>query len=225
MKLDAGAPARLRAADQRIPASTCSRWSTAFSTCRRSRPAISRSRPEPFAPRPGDRPMCCDLLALQGARSRDRPRRAHPRRDLPEIVADKRARQADPAQSLVQRHQVHRSRRARHGERRAPRQRSSCSRSTTPASASTRATCARIGDPFFQARGSYDRPYDGTGLGLSIVKGLVGAARRTASRSRSRLGEGTCMTVRLPVDCERLHHHEPASKVQALVQRGIRHPS
>src|SRR4029077_17058999 len=31
----------------------------------------------------------------------------------------------------------------------------------------------RVGRPFFQARGSYDRPHDGTGLGLSIVKGLV----------------------------------------------------
>ena len=32
----------------------------------------------------------------------------------------------------------------------------------------------RIGDPFFQARSSYDRHHDGTGLGLSIVKGLLG---------------------------------------------------
>ena len=32
---------------------------------------------------------------------------------------------------------------------------------------------ARIGDPFFQARGSYARRHDGAGLGLSIVKGLV----------------------------------------------------
>ena len=31
----------------------------------------------------------------------------------------------------------------------------------------------RIGSPFFQARGSYDRRHDGTGLGLSIVKGLA----------------------------------------------------
>src|SRR4029079_3131692 len=30
-----------------------------------------------------------------------------------------------------------------------------------------------VGDPFFQARTTYDRPHDGTGLGLSIVKGLV----------------------------------------------------
>jgi cell cycle sensor histidine kinase DivJ len=60
---------------------------------------------------------------------------------------------------------------------------------------------ARLGDPFFQARGSYARPYDGTGLGLSIVKGLVALHAGTLD-IRSRIGEGTCMTVRLPVDCE-----------------------
>ncbi|MDP3255888.1 MAG: PAS domain-containing sensor histidine kinase, partial [Bosea sp. (in: a-proteobacteria)] len=32
----------------------------------------------------------------------------------------------------------------------------------------------RLGDPFFQAKGSYDRAYEGTGLGLSVVRGLVG---------------------------------------------------
>ena len=32
---------------------------------------------------------------------------------------------------------------------------------------------ARIGDPFFQARSSYDRRHDGTGLGLSICDRLV----------------------------------------------------
>src|SRR5262249_53587099 len=32
---------------------------------------------------------------------------------------------------------------------------------------------ARIGRPFFQARGAYNRRHDGTGLGLSIVQGLV----------------------------------------------------
>src|ERR1700742_1817243 len=31
----------------------------------------------------------------------------------------------------------------------------------------------KIGRPFFQARGTYDRRHDGTGLGLSIVRGLV----------------------------------------------------
>jgi len=60
----------------------------------------------------------------------------------------------------------------------------------------------RLGDPFFQARGSYDRPYDGTGLGLSVVKGLVGLHGGDIE-IRSRLGEGTRVVVRLPVDCEK----------------------
>jgi two-component system, cell cycle sensor histidine kinase DivJ len=68
----------------------------------------------------------------------------------------------------------------------------------------------RVGDPFFQARTSYSRPYDGTGLGLSIVKGLV-ALHGGSIDIRSRLGEGTCVTVQLPIDCER-----PGAKVQTL---------
>ena len=59
----------------------------------------------------------------------------------------------------------------------------------------------RIGNPFFQARGSYDRRHDGTGLGLSIVKGLV-ALHGGEVAIRSRVGEGTRITVRLPLDCE-----------------------
>jgi two-component system, cell cycle sensor histidine kinase DivJ len=57
----------------------------------------------------------------------------------------------------------------------------------------------RIGDPFFQARSSYDRRHDGTGLGLSIVKGLL-ALHGGELAIASRLGEGTCVTFRLPVD-------------------------
>src|SRR5262249_57255301 len=59
----------------------------------------------------------------------------------------------------------------------------------------------RIGRPFFQARASYDRRHDGTGLGLSIVKGLV-ALHGGEVAIRSRVGEGTAITVRLPLDCE-----------------------
>ncbi len=58
-----------------------------------------------------------------------------------------------------------------------------------------------LGEPFFQARASYDRRHDGSGLGLSIVKGLVGLHGGDVD-IRSRLGEGTRITVRLPVDCE-----------------------
>jgi cell cycle sensor histidine kinase DivJ len=59
----------------------------------------------------------------------------------------------------------------------------------------------RLGDPFFQARASYDRRHDGTGLGLSIVKGLV-ALHGGEVAIESRVGEGTSVTICLPVDCE-----------------------
>ncbi len=62
----------------------------------------------------------------------------------------------------------------------------------------------RIGEPYFQARASYDRRHGGTGLGLSIVKGLVRLHGGELS-IRSRVGEGTRVTVRLPLDCERMH--------------------
>lgn len=58
----------------------------------------------------------------------------------------------------------------------------------------------RLGDPFFQARASYDRLYEGTGLGLSLVRGLVsllGGSLLVESAAEV----GTRVTVRLPVDC------------------------
>jgi two-component system, cell cycle sensor histidine kinase DivJ len=70
----------------------------------------------------------------------------------------------------------------------------------------------RLGDQFFQARGSYDRRHDGTGLGLSIVKGLV-ALHAGHVAVRSRPGEGTCFTVRLPIDCEKARANISPSKI------------
>ena len=61
---------------------------------------------------------------------------------------------------------------------------------------------ARVGEPYFQARASYDRRHGGTGLGLSIVKGLL-RLHGGEMTIRSRLGEGTRVTVRMPLDCER----------------------
>ncbi|MGC1777823.1 MAG: PAS domain-containing sensor histidine kinase [Xanthobacteraceae bacterium] len=61
---------------------------------------------------------------------------------------------------------------------------------------------ARVGEPYFQGGNSYDRRQGGTGLGLSIVKGLV-QLHGGEIAIRSRVGEGTRVTVRLPIDCER----------------------
>ncbi len=55
-----------------------------------------------------------------------------------------------------------------------------------------------LGHAFFQARSSYDRPYEGTGLGLSVVKGLA-ELHGGSLEVQSRLGEGTQVTVRFPM--------------------------
>jgi cell cycle sensor histidine kinase DivJ len=92
----------------------------------------------------------------------------------------------------------------------------------------------RVGEPYFQAGASYDRRHGGTGLGLSIVKGLVRLHGGDIS-IRSRVGEGTRVTVSLPLDCERARPmkqpptrgmvsalNAPASQaaVKAAAQRG-----
>jgi cell cycle sensor histidine kinase DivJ len=69
----------------------------------------------------------------------------------------------------------------------------------------------RVGQPYFQAGNSYDRRQGGTGLGLSIVKGLIDLHGGEFS-IRSRVGEGTRVTVRLPLDCGR---SRPAKKSAA----------
>ncbi|MBR1329904.1 cell cycle sensor histidine kinase DivJ [Bradyrhizobium ottawaense] len=56
----------------------------------------------------------------------------------------------------------------------------------------------RIGAPFFQAGKTYQRRHEGTGLGLSIVKSLV-ALHLGELTVQSSLGEGTAVTVRLPL--------------------------
>jgi two-component system, cell cycle sensor histidine kinase DivJ len=58
----------------------------------------------------------------------------------------------------------------------------------------------QIGNPFFQAHASYDRPYEGSGLGLSVVKGLIESHGGRIDIA-SRLGEGTKVTMRLPLVC------------------------
>ncbi|MES1149128.1 MAG: ATP-binding protein, partial [Bradyrhizobium guangdongense] len=57
-----------------------------------------------------------------------------------------------------------------------------------------------IGAPFFQAGKTYQRRHEGTGLGLSIVKSLVGLHGGDVT-VQSKVGEGTVVTVRLPLIC------------------------
>jgi cell cycle sensor histidine kinase DivJ len=73
----------------------------------------------------------------------------------------------------------------------------------------------RIGDPFFQAGRTYQRRHEGTGLGLSIVKSLVGlhAGEITV---QSRLGEGTTVTVALPLTFTKPEVTPAASKIMTL---------
>ena len=58
----------------------------------------------------------------------------------------------------------------------------------------------RVGDPFFQAGDGYRRAHEGAGLGLSVVQGLVGLHGGSIS-IESTVGDGTTVTVTLPLDC------------------------
>jgi cell cycle sensor histidine kinase DivJ len=155
--------------------------------------------PEPFAP--GAVIIgCCDMLALRAADAGVVIEKT-PTGDLPDMVADRRA-LSQILLNLV-------SNAIRFTDR--------GGKVTVGASADAGcitftvedngvgindADLARVGEPYFQARASYDRRHGGTGLGLSIVKGLVQLHGGEIS-IRSRFGEGTRVSVRLPLDCER----------------------
>ena len=73
----------------------------------------------------------------------------------------------------------------------------------------------RVGDPFFQAGKAYQRRHEGTGLGLSIVKSLVGlhCGEMTV---QSRIGEGTTVTVALPLAFVKPETPQPSSNIAML---------
>ena len=165
--------------------------------------------PEPFAPRQAIE-SCCDLLALKAQES-GVALKARMASDLPEVVADRRALNQILINLI------------------------SNAIKFTPRGGmvTVGATCEaghlvltvedtgvgigaddlpRLGEAFFQARASYDRRHDGTGLGLSIVKGLVDLHGGDTD-IRSRLGEGTRVTVRLPIDCEAARPADPIKLV------------
>ncbi len=155
--------------------------------------------PEPFAPAAVIR-HCSELLALR-ARDSGLDLVVHLPGDLPEIVADKRALKQmllnllSNAIKFTERGGVVTvSARSGAGE---------IAIAVEDTGVGIGADdLPQLGDPFFQACVSYDRPYDGTGLGLSIVKGLV-ALHGGRMEVESDLGKGTRVTLGLPLDCEK----------------------
>ena len=76
---------------------------------------------------------------------------------------------------------------------------------------------SRLGDPFFQAKSTYDRPYEGTGLGLSLVRGLVGLHGGAIS-VESAPAQGTRVSVRLPLDCTDAVAAPSGAKIETVVR-------
>jgi len=84
---------------------------------------------------------------------------------------------------------------------------------------------ARLGDPFFQANASLDRAYEGTGLGLSVVRGLVGLHGGSIV-VESGLKSGTCVTVRLPLDCRQAQETaNGAAKIEVIARHAAPAPA
>jgi two-component system, cell cycle sensor histidine kinase DivJ len=169
---------------------------------------------EPFAPAQVIA-SCCGLLALRAGEAGVRLEQ-HAAADLPEIVADKRAVNQILLNLL--------SNAIRFTDRGGTVMVSARAEAATMTFAVEddgvgigEADLARVGEPYFQAGASYDRRHTGTGLGLSIVKGLVRLHGGDLA-IRSRVGHGTRVTVRLPLDCERAR---PAKQPAAQQGNGV----
>jgi cell cycle sensor histidine kinase DivJ len=169
--------------------------------------------PEPFMPAQAVA-SCCDILALK-ARDEGVELKTRIAADLPEMVADRRALNQIMINLIS------------NAIKFTPRG----GRVTVSAecNSSNLTICVedtgvgideddlpRLGEAFFQVRASYDRRHDGSGLGLSIVKGLVRLHDGDID-IRSRLGEGTRVTVRLPIDGE--GGRPPADPIKLVTAR------
>jgi len=169
--------------------------------------------PEPFAPAPAIR-SCCDILVLK-AQEAGVELTTRIAADLPEIVADRRA---------VNQILINLISNAIKFTPRGGRVSVSALCDGARLSVSVEDTgvgigeadLPRLGEAFFQARAAYDRRHDGTGLGLSIVKGLV-RLHGGDMDIRSKLGDGTRVTIRLPIDCE--GRRPPVQPIKLVTER------
>ena len=169
--------------------------------------------PEPFAPAQAI-VSCCDLLALK-ARDAQVEIKTRMTSDLPEIVGDRRA----FSQILINLISNAVKFTPRDGRVTVSAQCEGAKLALVVEDTGVgigEDDLPRIGEAFFQARASYDRRHDGTGLGLSIVKGLVRLHDGEVDIA-SRLGKGTRVTVRLPLDCE--GEHRAADPIKLVTER------
>ncbi len=176
--------------------------------------------PEPFGPAPVVN-TCCDLMALRARESGiDLICRVPP---LPDIVADKRAIKQILINLLSNAIKFTR----RGGKVVVTGEVESGFMSLVVEDTGVGIAeddLTHVGDPFFQVRTAYDRAHDGTGLGLSIVKGLI-ELHGGALTIRSRLGVGTRVAVRLPIDCEKVRPIEVAKIERLPVCEPVREPT
>jgi two-component system, cell cycle sensor histidine kinase DivJ len=176
--------------------------------------------PEPFAPRPALL-NCCNLLALKARESAiDLVTRAP--EDLPDMTGDPRAFKqivlnlVANAIKFTERGGVVIVSAAVEGSR-------LMLRVTDNGVGIAADDLKRIGDPFFQAGKTYQRRHEGTGLGLSIVKSLV-ALHAGEIAVQSRVGEGTIVTVALPLIYSPQPARQPPSNIATLTP-ALRPPS
>lgn len=172
--------------------------------------------PEPFA-LPALIDQCCDMVQLKADQSGVTLLRDF-RRDIDEIVADKRACKQiilnllsnavkfTPANGQVK-------------LRLQPEGNEIAISVIDSGIGIAPADLSRLGDPFFQASASHDRAYEGTGLGLSVVRGLVGLHGGSIT-IESAPRNGTSVTVRLPLDC-RTQSGATAAKIETIARHGV----
>jgi cell cycle sensor histidine kinase DivJ len=154
--------------------------------------------PQPFSPRRVIED-CCDLLTFK-ARESGVELATHVPGDLPEIVADKRA--FNQIMLNLISNAIKFTDRGGKVAIRAKAEDGALAVTVEDTGVGIDTEdLPHLGDPFFQARSSYDRRHDGAGLGLSIVKGLL-ALHGGNIDIDSRVGQGTRVAIRLPVDCE-----------------------
>jgi two-component system, cell cycle sensor histidine kinase DivJ len=154
--------------------------------------------PEPFAPAPAVED-CTDLLALK-AHEAGVELRLSLSPDLPEVAADRRAFNQILINLIANAVKFT----PRGGRVTVSARREGLKLALTVEDTGVgigEADLPRLGEAFFRACTSRHGVRDGAGLGLSIVKGLV-HLHNGEIEIKSRLDEGTRVTVRLPFDCQ-----------------------